>query len=129
MGRHAEVSGTLFDLRRTAQLAGLAGGLAWVVTLFLDDGRSLERALLWAGTILLTVALFGLGLLLVRSEVLALRVFVALALPTLVWGVFALVHGSLSDPERVDAVFGAIVGLVSGVRLGRHGSGVPRATL
>jgi len=75
------------------------------------------------------VALFGLGLLLVRSEVLALRVFVALALPTLVWGVFPLVHGSLSDPERVDAVFGAIVGLVSGVRLGRHGSGVPRATL
>ena len=129
MGRHAEVSGTLFDLRRTAQLAGLAGGLAWVVTLFLDDGRSLERALLWAGTILLTVALFGLGLLLVRSDVLALRVFVALALPTLVWGVFGLVHGSLDDPELVDAVFGAVVGLVSGVRLGHHDSGVPRATL
>ena len=99
MGRHVEVSGTLFDLRRTAQLAGLAGGLAWVVTLFLDDGGSLERALLWAGTILLTVALFGLGLLLVRSDVLALRVFVALALPTLVWGVFGIVHGSANDPD------------------------------
>ena len=95
----------------------------------LPDGGTLETTVLWAGAVLLTVALFGLGLLLVRSEVLALRVFVALALPTLVWGVFALVHGSLSDPERVDAVFGAIVGLVSGVRLGRHGSGVPRATL
>jgi hypothetical protein len=129
MGRHAEVSGTRFDLRRTAQLAGLAGGLAWVVTLFLDDGGSLERALLWAGTILLTVALFGLGLLLVRSDVLALRVFVALALPTLVWGVFAIVHDSTADPELVDAVFGAIVGLVSGLRLGHHGRGVPRATL
>jgi len=129
MGRHAEVSGTLFDLRRTAQLAGLAGGLAWVVTPFLDDGGSLEKALLWAGTILLTVALFGLGLLLVRSNVLALRVFVALALPTLVWGVFGIVHGSASDPDLVDAVFGAIVGLVSGLRLGAHARGVPRATL
>ena len=129
MGRHAEVSGTLFDLRRTAQLAGLAGGLAWVVTLFLDDGGSLERALLWAGTILLTVALFGLGLLLVRSDVLALRVFVALALPTLVWGVFGIVHGSANDPDLVDAVFGAVVGLVSGLRLGSHARGAPRATL
>src|SRR3954471_12204710 len=128
MGRHAEISGTLFDLRRTAQLAGLAGGLAWVLTLFLDDG-SLERALLWAGTILLTVALFGLGLLLVRSDVLALRVFVALALPTLVWGVFGIVHGSANDPDLVDAVFGAIVGLVSGLRLGSHARGAPRATL
>ena len=129
MGRHAEVSGTLFDLRRTAQLAGLAGGLAWVVTLFLDDGGSLERALLWAGTILLTVALFGLGLLLVRSDVLALRVFVALALPTLVWGVLGILHQSADDPGLIDAVFGAIVGLVSALRLGRQRAGVPRATL
>ncbi|HEX3295659.1 MAG TPA: hypothetical protein VHR85_02470 [Nocardioides sp.] len=129
MGRHVEASGTALDLRRAAPIAGLTGGVAWVLAYVLPDGGTLETTVLWAGAVLLTVALFGLGLLLVRSEVLALRVFVALALPTLVWGVFALVHGSLSDPERVDAVFGAIVGLVSGVRLGRHGSGVPRATL
>jgi hypothetical protein len=129
MGRHVEASGTPLDLRRSAQLAGLAGGFAWVVAFFLADGGSLTSALLWLGALLLTVALFGLGLLLVRSDVLALRVFVALALPTLVWGVFAIVHDSMADPELVDAVFGAVVGLVSGLRLGHHDSGVPRATL
>jgi hypothetical protein len=129
MGRHVEASGTPLDLRRSAPIAGLTGGVAWVLAFFLPDGGTLETGLLWAGAILLTVALFGLGLLLVRSDVLALRIFVALALPTLVWGVFGLVHGSLSDPELVDAVFGAIVGLVSGLQLGHHGSRVPRATL
>jgi hypothetical protein len=129
MGRHAEDSGTLFDLRRTAQLAGLAGGAAWVVAFFLSGGGVVETALLWAGAVLLTVALFGLGLLLVRSDVLALRVFVGLALPTLVWGVFGLVHGSAADQGLVDAVFGAIVGLVCAARLGHHGTGMSRATL
>ena len=117
------------DLRRTAQLTGLTGGIAWVIAFFLPDAGSVKTTLLWAGAILLTVALFDLGLLLVRSDVLALRLFVSLALPTLVWGVFGLVHGSADDPGLVDAVFGAVVGLVSGVRLGRHSSGVPRATL
>ena len=129
MGRHVEDSGTLLDLRRTARLAGLTGGVAWVVAIFLPDGGGLERAVMWAGAALLTVALFGLGLLLVRSDVLALRVFVAVALPTLVWGVFGIVHQSLADPELVDAAFGALVGLVSGLRLSHHTNGVPRATL
>jgi hypothetical protein len=129
MGRHAEASGTPLDLRRAAPLAGLTGGVAWVAAYLLPDGGGLETAVLWVGAVLLTVALFGLGLLLVRSDVLALRVFVAVALPTLVWGVFALVHDSSGDPELIDAVFGAVVGLVSGLRLGHHGRGVPRATL
>jgi len=129
MGRHAEDSGTQLDLRRTARLAGLAGGLAWVVAFFLPEGGSAERAVLWLGAILLTVALVGLGLLLVRSDVLALRVFVALALPTLVWGVLGILHQSADDPGLIDAVFGAIVGLVSALRLGHHRAGVPRATL
>jgi hypothetical protein len=129
MGRHAEVSGTPLDLRRTAGFAGLAGGLAWVVAFFLPDGGGAQSAVLWLGGILLTVALVGLGLLLVRSEVLALRVFVAMALPTLVWGVLGIVHQSANDPGLIDAVFGAIAGLVSALRLGRHGARVPRATL
>jgi hypothetical protein len=129
MGRHAEDSGTLFDLRRTAQLAGLAGGGAWVIAYFLSGGGVAETALLWAGALLTTVALVGLGLLLVRSDVLALRVFVALALPTLVWGVFGIVHGSAADPRLVDAVFGAAVALVCAVRLRHHAAGVSRATL
>jgi len=129
MGRHVENSGNPFDLRRSAQLAGLAGGLAWVFAFFLADGGALERAVLWLGAVLLTTALVALGLLLVRSDVLALRVFVALALPALVWGVFGIVHQSTTDPELVDAAFGAIVGGVSMLRLGRPGVGVPRATL
>jgi hypothetical protein len=129
MGRHVEASGTSLDLRRSAQVAGLAGGLAWVAAYFLDDGGGVESAVLWVGAVLLTIALFGLGLLLVRSDVLVLRVFVGIALPTLVWGVFGIIHQSASDPGLVDAVFGAVVGLVSGLRLGRHAGGVPRATL
>jgi hypothetical protein len=129
MGRHVEASGTSLDLRRTAQVSGLAGGLAWVAAYFLDDGGGVEYAVLWVRAVLLTVAHFGQGLLLVRSDVLVLRVFVGIALPTLVWGVFGIIHQSASDPGLVDAVFGAVVGLVSGLRLGRHAGGVPRATL
>jgi hypothetical protein len=129
MGRHVEASGTPLDLRRSAEVAGLVGGLAWVAAYFLDDGGGFESVVVWLGAALLTLALFALGLLLVRSDVLALRVFVALALPTLVWGVFGIVHQSASNPQVVDAVFGAVVGLVSALRLGRHPSGVPRATL
>jgi hypothetical protein len=129
MGRHVEASGTLLDLRRTAQLAGLTGGFAWVVTLVLTDGGALQTTVLWVGAVLLTVALFGLGLLLVRSDVLALRVFVALALPTLVWGVLGIVRDAAADPGLVDAAFGAAVGIVSALRLGRHDTGSRRATL
>jgi len=129
MGRHAEVSGTPLDLRRSAQLAGLLGGVTWVLAFFLPAGSAVAAALIWGGAALLTMALFGLGLLLVRSDFLALRVFVAVALPTLVWAVFALVRGSLSDPQLADAAFGAIVGLVSGLRLGHHDTDAPRATL
>lgn len=100
-----------------------------MLALFVPDGGTVEQTLLWAGAILLTVALFGLGLLLVRGDFLALRVFVAVVVPVLVWSVFALVHDPLGNPRLADAAFGATVGLVSGVRLGRHHRGVRRATL
>ena len=129
MGRHVEASGTLHDLRRTAPVAGCRGGRRGCSPSSSPDGGTLETALLWVGAVLLTVALFGLGLLLVRSDVLALRVFVALALPTLVWGVF----GSSTIPVRprlVDAVFGAVVGLVSrGPAPGTAAAAYRRATL
>jgi O-antigen/teichoic acid export membrane protein len=130
MGRHAETAVGPLDLRRTAQAAGLVGGIAWVVAYFLpNDPRTAPATLLlWLGLLLLTVALFGLGLLLVKSDVLPLRVFVALALPTLVWGVFAIVRDSASDRPLVDAVFGAAVGLISGLQLVRRRSQT-RATL
>jgi hypothetical protein len=128
MGRHVEASGTPFDLRRLTQITGLVGGAVWVLAYFLPDGGAAEEALLRVGAVVLTVALCGLGLLLVRSDFLVLRIFVAVAVPLLVWGVFGIVHQSLADPEALDGVFGAIVGLVSGVRLGHHGRTF-RATL
>jgi hypothetical protein len=122
MGRHVEASGTTLDLPRTAQLAGLAGGIGWILASFLGDS-TVKTVLLWAGAILLTAALLGLGLLLVRSDFLALRVFIAVAVPVLVWGVFGIVHQSMSDPGLVDVVFGALVGLICAVRLGHRSGG------
>jgi hypothetical protein len=128
MGRHVEASGTTLDLRRTAQIAGLAGGIGWVLASFLGDG-AVKDALLWSGAVLLTASLLGLGLLLVRSGFLALRLFIAVAVPVLVWGVFGIVHQSMSDPGLVDVVFGALVGLICAVRLGHRGRGMTRSTL
>jgi hypothetical protein len=126
MGRHADAAETSFGLRRGAQVAGLLGGIAWVVGSFLN-GRAADL-LLPLGAVLLTLALFGLGLRLVRSDFLALRVFVGLALPTLVWGVFGVIHQSVSDPSLVDGVFGAVCGLVSVAGLTQRGA-ASRATL
>jgi uncharacterized membrane protein (UPF0136 family) len=128
MGRHAESSGIPVSLRRAAQVAGLLGGAAWVAAYFLPDDGTADGLLLPIGAVLLTFALFALGLMTVRSDFLALRVFVGIALPTLVWGVFGIIHGSASDPGIIDALFGAAVGIVAGVRLAHHGP-ARRATL
>ncbi len=119
MGRHLSTAGTSSRLRRTAQLCGLAGGIAWAVRPFVDAGSEAD-VLLWLGGALLTVALFGLGMLLVKSDVLPLRIFVAVALPTLVWGVVALLRDSTISTTSVDVVFGGTVALVSLVQLVRR---------
>jgi hypothetical protein len=119
MGRHTEAAETSAGLRRTARLSGLVGGLAWVATAFIGDGTGRD-VLLWGGGVLITLALFGLGLLMVKSDVLLLRVFVALALPTLVWGVVALLRESVVSLSLVDAVFGGAVALFSAAALGRR---------
>ena len=113
MGQHVDAAGPPPTHRRTAQVCGGVGGAAWVATYFLSDGAT-ATALLWGGGALLTVALFAIGMMLVKSDVMPLRVFVALALPTLVWGVFALVRDSVSNEEFVDAVFGAAIGAALG---------------
>jgi hypothetical protein len=120
MGRHTDSAGGLKGPRRTAQLCGLVGGVAWLAAYFVTSGGTTADALLWVGVVLLTVALFELGLLLVRSDFLLLRLFVALALPTLVWGVLGLILGSVSDRTVVEAVFGTAVALISGVQLLRR---------
>lgn len=116
MGRHTEATTTDTGLRRIASLAGLGGGVLWAATAFLGDG-SVADVLLRVGGVLITVALVGLGLLLVKSGLLVLRIFVGLAVPTLVWGVVALLRDSSLSTSVVDAVFGGAVALVSAVRL------------
>ncbi len=127
MGRHTDAAATGTVLRRTAQLSGLAGGLVWAASAFLGDGSAAD-ALRWLGGALITLALFGLGMLLVKGDVLLLRVFVGLALPTLVWGVVALVRGSAVSASTVDVVFGGCVTLVCAVPLVRR-SAPRRSTL
>src|SRR5215213_245645 len=90
MGRHVDAAGPLIGVRRTAQLCGLVGGAAWVIGYVVDPGGGAAATLLWGGALLLTVALVSLGARLVKSDVVPLRLFVAVALPTLVWGVFLL---------------------------------------
>jgi len=128
MGRHVDAAGASTGVRRTALVCGLLGGAAWVATYFLAADSGVAKALLWGGGALLTVALFAIGMMMVKSDLLALRVFVALALPTLVWGVFALVRDSVSDERLADALFGALVGLGSVLLLVRR-SAARRATL
>ena len=128
MGRHVDAAGASAGIRRTALVCGLLGGLAWVATYFLDADAGAAKALLWGGGVLLTLALLGIGMMLVKSDLLPLRIFVALALPTLVWGVFAIVRDSVSDEQLADAVFGAVIGLGSVLLLVRR-SAASRATL
>jgi hypothetical protein len=128
MGRHVDAAGPPPDARRTAQVCGLVGGLAWVMTFFLGADSGAAEALLWVGGLLMTVALLVLGLMLVKSDMLPLRLFVAVALPTLVWGVVALARGSAHDPRVVDLVFGAVVAGLSALQLARRPS-ASRTTL
>ena len=121
MGRHAEAAEESQGPARTAELAGLVGGVLWVLKYVLPDPQGgAGTVLLWIGAVLLTVALFGLGMLLVKSGFLALRLFVGFALAALVWGVFALVRSPASDQPLVDAVFGAAMGVISVVGLLRR---------
>jgi hypothetical protein len=122
MGRHTEATTSGTGLRRIASLAGLGGGVLWAATALLGDG-SVTDILLRMGGVLITVALVGLGLLLVKSELPVLRIFVGLAVPILVWGVVALLRDSSLSTSLVDAVFGGVVALASAVRLApRRGS-------
>jgi hypothetical protein len=112
---------------RTATACAVLGGIAWIATAFVGSA-STDRLLHWVGGVLVTVALAVIGLLMVKSGVLALRLFVAVALPVLVWGVVAILRQSETDDGVLDAVFGVVVGLGSGVVLARR-SRADRATL
>lgn len=84
--------------RRAAQLAGLLGGLEWVLAALIWDGsHPVTLALFWIGAVLVTVFLLGIGLQLVKRGLFALRLFVACALPLLFWMVAVFAAGAMSD--------------------------------
>ena len=118
MGRHIDAAGT------PGTSAAPLSSPAWPEASpgsSRPSSRAAQRPiLLWLGGALVTVALFGLGMLLVKSDVLLLRIFVALALPTLVWAVVALLRDSSVSTTLVDVAFGGSVALVSAVQLVRR---------
>jgi hypothetical protein len=96
--------------RTLVRLAGLVGGLSWVVRAVLDDGDgpgSLINALHYGGAALLAIALLGIGAGLV-SGLAALRVVVAVCLVALGWAVLEFLHNQYAD-RGVDGVVGALV--------------------
>ena len=106
---------------RAAQVAGLLGGLAWVGAAFLWEGGDdpLELGLFWLGAALVTLFLLELGMLLVKRGLLALRVFVACALPLLFWMVVAFAATSASDEGVVWGFAGGTVAIFAIVQLSR----------
>jgi hypothetical protein len=108
-------------ITRAAQVVGVLGGAAWVVTAFLWEGGDdpIELGLFWAGAALITLFLLELGTLLVKRGLLALRLFVACALPLLFWMVIAFVATAASDDGIVWGLAGALVAVFAIVQLVR----------
>jgi hypothetical protein len=117
---HAQGAQVPARLTRAAQAIGLLGGLAWVVAAFLWDGGEdpVELGLFWAGAAMITLFLLELGTLLVKRGLLALRLFVACALPLLFWMVVAFAASS-ADDGIVWGVAGAAVAVFATVQLAR----------
>jgi hypothetical protein len=104
------------DLHTLARLAGLVGGLCWVVRFLLDLAGSGTGAaadvLHVVGLVLIAVALVGAGAALVSTSATWLRVIVAIAFPLLVWSVLEVLHGA-GDPIVIDGVLGLAVAVVA----------------
>ena len=92
------------------RLAGVLGGLCWVVRAVIDDGdgsESVVNALHYGGLALLVIALLGIGAGLV-SGLMALRGVVAICLLALAWAILEFLHQEYAD-RTVDGVLGALV--------------------
>jgi hypothetical protein len=92
------------------RLAGIVGGLCWVVRAVLDTGNGSAGAidaLHYGGLALLAIALLGIGAGL-ASGLVALRVVVAICLLVLAWAVVSFLHTQYSD-RVVDGVLGGLM--------------------
>ncbi len=104
-----------------AAVAGSLGGLCWLAAYVADRAGAssgLVDALTWAGVALLTLAVLATGAGLVSSSATWLRIIVAVCFAALVGSVLLVVREG-GAALAVDAVFGAVVLVVSVVTLAR----------
>lgn len=107
------------NLRTVPVVAGVVGGVCWLVRLVLDvagvEGVVVD-VLQWAGLVLVGIALAGMGAGLVGKSELWLRAIVAVAFPLLVWSVLEVLHPA-GNPAVIDGVLGVVVAAICGRRL------------
>ena len=99
------------DVRALGAVAGLLGGLCWLVPWVVDlvgGPPDWGTALHWAGLALLGVALVVVGAGLVSRSALWLRVLVAIAFPLLAWSLYSVLRGSAGSLV-LDGVLGLLV--------------------
>lgn len=99
-------------MRTIACVAGILGGVCWLVRLFVDDGAG--DGLWYAGVVLLAVATLIAGLRLVPRSPVWLQAIVAVGSLGLAGSVLATIRAE-GDAEIVDAVAGAVALVVSAV--------------
>ena len=110
------------DLGVLTRIAGLLGGLCWVVWAVTDERGApagVVDALYWGGLALIGLAMVGYGALLVSSSAVWLRVVVGLCLPLLAWSVLSVLRSEFADPW-VGGIFGLLLALESSVGLVRR---------
>ncbi|GAA4740580.1 hypothetical protein GCM10023350_26290 [Nocardioides endophyticus] len=108
-------------MRIGAALAGLVGGLAWIVAFVLDktDHAGLGDSVAGLGLVPLTVATLAAGAGLVSRSATWLRVIVAVCLALLVWSVLQVLSDGV-DERLVQAAAGLAVVAIAGAVLSRR---------
>lgn len=132
-------------MRTLGTVAGLLGGSCWAARWGADLAGAdpvWAAPAYWLGLALLALALATVGAGLVSRSAAWLRVVVAVALPLLVWSLYAVVRGSGESPG-LDGVLGVLAAVLAGAALvtsrrsaaattrpaargGRHGSHAAR---
>ena len=104
-----------------ARVAGLLGGVCWVLRAVLDEldaSSAAIDALHWGGLALIALALVGLGAELVSSSATWLRVIVAICVPLLVASVLEALRQGVAD-RWVAGGFGVLLAAYCAVGLAR----------
>lgn len=106
-------------MRTGAAVAGLLGGLCWVVALWVDP-------LVWVGAVLLALAVLGAGAGLVSRSATWLRCLVAVCFLALVGSVVDVLSDDFTTTS-VLAAAGAVAFVVAAVALSRRPSAGSRS--